>query len=119
LLASRVAVVCPSPWAISAVNDRRVTIVKIARSALDHHRGIARATECPDKERRSVRQREDDSLRKRMHTHVYTAVFIGALASKRSALDSAPELNVTCNALRFRKIRPDDEQELALVVRED
>jgi hypothetical protein len=89
--------------------------VKIAPSALDHHRGIARATECPDKERRCVRQREDDFLRTKLHTRVFVAVFIGSLASKRSAVDSAPELNVTRNALRFRKIRPDDERELALV----
>jgi hypothetical protein len=93
----------------------RLSIVKIAPSALDHHRGIARATECPDKERRCVRQREDDFLRTKLHTRVFVAVFIGSLASKRSAVDSAPELNVTRNALRFRKIRPDDERELALV----
>jgi hypothetical protein len=41
----------------------RLSIVKIAPFALDHHRGIARAAEFPDRERRCVCQLEDDSFR--------------------------------------------------------
>jgi hypothetical protein len=72
---------------------RRLSIVKIASSALDHDHCIALAAEFPDRERRIVRrcvaQREDDPLRTKSHTRVFTAVFIGRLASIRSAIDSA------------------------------
>jgi hypothetical protein len=65
-----------------------VSIVKIAPSALDHHRGIARAAEFPARERRCVCQREDDSIRTKSHTRVFTAAFKASLAIVRFALDA-------------------------------
>jgi hypothetical protein len=76
----------------------RLSIVKIAPSALDHHRGITRAAEFPDRERRCVCQREYDSLRTKLHTRVFTAVFIGGPCVNTICDRLGPVLNVTLSA---------------------
>ena len=88
---------------------RRLSIVKIASSALDHDRSIALAAEFPDRERRIVRRcvsrREDDSLRTKSHTRVFTAVLIGESGLNTICDRLGPELNVTRSAFWFfRKI---------------
>jgi hypothetical protein len=73
---------------------RRLSIVKIASSPLDHDRCIARAVEFPDQERRVIRR----SFRTKSLTRVFTPVVTGESAIGTICDRLGPELNVTRRA---------------------